>query len=231
MNQDYFFSFFAPMVSTAVKRAGYGFTSAILAQMANESGWAESALAKQHYNYFGMKAGADWTGKTVSYETGEHTSSGEYYRTTATFRSYDSPADGISGYFEFLKYPRYANLKNARTPEEYIEMIAADGWATSPTYANSLKRILNDYSLKRYDSDTKQRSIVLVDYLRKRVYPSVEASTLKGYLMEGDQVDVRLTAVVDDGNRWALIRAADGSYFWCAAEYNGEHYISVILDK
>ena len=43
--------------------------SPIIAQAILESGWGESKLASKYHNYFGMKCGTTWTGKSVNMET------------------------------------------------------------------------------------------------------------------------------------------------------------------
>lgn len=45
--------------------------SPIIAQAILESGWGESKLASKYYNYFGMKCGTTWKGKSVNMETKE----------------------------------------------------------------------------------------------------------------------------------------------------------------
>ena len=47
------------------------FPSVIIAQAAIESNWGQSALAAKYNNYFGIKAGSSWTGKTVNMQTNE----------------------------------------------------------------------------------------------------------------------------------------------------------------
>ena len=43
----------------------------ILAQAILESAWGKSQLAKKHFNFFGMKAGASWKGESVTLSTKE----------------------------------------------------------------------------------------------------------------------------------------------------------------
>jgi hypothetical protein len=67
------------------------------------------------------------------------------------FRVYDSMEEGIKGYFEFISYSRYANLKNAKTAKEYLTYIKADGYATSSTYVQSNMALVTKYKLEKYD--------------------------------------------------------------------------------
>ena len=43
--------------------------SSIIAQAILESGWGESKLAKVYHNYFGLKCGTKWQGKSVNLAT------------------------------------------------------------------------------------------------------------------------------------------------------------------
>ena len=45
--------------------------SPVIAQAILESGWGKSKLASTYHNYFGMKCGTKWTGKSVNLTTQE----------------------------------------------------------------------------------------------------------------------------------------------------------------
>ena len=125
--------------------------SAIIAQAILESGWGKSGLAKYH-NYFGMKCGGSWKGKSVNMATKEEYTVGTLTDIKANFRAYDSMEEGVKGYFEFINYSRYANLKGVTDPKEYLELIKADGYATSSTYVNNVYRVVKEYNLTAYDN-------------------------------------------------------------------------------
>ena len=59
--------------------------------------------------------------------------------------------EGVKGYFDFISTKRYANLKNATTPKEYLEFIKRDGYATSSSYANSNMNVISRHDLERFD--------------------------------------------------------------------------------
>ena len=69
------------------------------------------------------------------------------------FRVFDSMADGVSGYYDFISTPRYANLKTAPTAQKYLECIKTDGYATSSTYVSTNMGVVNKYDLTKYDQD------------------------------------------------------------------------------
>ena len=64
--------FIADIAGYVKKCAGqYGILchSAVIAQAVLESSWGESRLASQFHNYFGLKCGSAWTGKSVNMNT------------------------------------------------------------------------------------------------------------------------------------------------------------------
>jgi hypothetical protein len=136
-----------------IKR-GYKVASPILAQASTESfkGQGLSQLASKYNNFFGMKCGSSWTGKSVNMGTGEEYTKGVITRINANFRVYDTVQDGVKGYFDFINTKRYANLKNAITPEQYLQMIKADGYATSSTYVNTNMQRIAGLNLTRFDN-------------------------------------------------------------------------------
>lgn len=125
--------------------------SPIIAQAILESGWGVSTLASKYNNFFGLKCGGSWKGKSVNMTTTEEYTAGTLTDIRANFRVFDSIEDGVKGYFEFINYSRYSNLKGVTNPEEYCRLIKADGYATSATYVTNLMRVIRDNNLTRFD--------------------------------------------------------------------------------
>lgn len=125
--------------------------SPIIAQAILESGWGGSTLASKYNNFFGLKCGGSWKGKSVNMATKEEYTVGTLTDIRANFRVFDSIEDGVKGYFEFINYSRYSNLKGVTNPEEYCRLIKADGYATSSTYVANLMRVIRDNNLTRFD--------------------------------------------------------------------------------
>ena len=107
--------------------------SLTIAQAIKESNWGKSMLSAVNYNYFGMKWRQGCGTSYAEYMTKEYVN-GKYISVKQKFRSYPSPQEGIKGYYEFLKYPRYANLKGVTDSAKACIMIQQDGWATAPDY-------------------------------------------------------------------------------------------------
>ena len=149
-----FISKIAPIVQKYAKMYGYHVASPIIAQACIESAYGTSSLGYKYHNYFGMKCGSSWKGKSVNLATKEEYTPGTLTNIKANFRVYDSMDDGIKGYFEFISTKRYENLKSAKAPKEYLELIKADGYATSSTYVNTNMSCISKWNLAKYDTLT-----------------------------------------------------------------------------
>lgn len=126
--------------------------SPIIAQAILESGWGKSKLAATYHNYFGLKCGTKWTGKSVNMNTQEEYEPGTLTTIADNFRVFDSMEEGVKGYFEFIQLSRYQNLKGITDPKTYLETIKADGYATSSTYVQNNMNLVEQYELTKYDS-------------------------------------------------------------------------------
>lgn len=127
--------------------------SLTIAQAILESNWGRSMLSQKAYNYFGMKAGSGWKGATYSSKTQEQTPAGKAFTINADFRAYPDVQAGIRGYYVFLQYPRYANLKGVTDYKEACRLIKADGWATDVKYTDKLVSLIEKYGLTKYDEE------------------------------------------------------------------------------
>ena len=127
--------------------------SPIIAQAILESGWGESKLAAKYHNYFGLKCGSKWTGKSVNLTTQEEYHPGTMTTIKDNFRVYDSMEEGVKGYFEFIQLQRYQNLRGITDPKEYLQTIKNDEYATSSTYVEDNYRLITQYELTEYDKE------------------------------------------------------------------------------
>ena len=162
---------FIEQIATYVKKYAYLYGievhSPIIAQAILESGWGKSSLASKYHNYFGLKCGGAWKGKSVNMATQEEYTVGVMTDIRDNFRVFDSMEDGVKGYFDFINYSRYANLKGVKDPEEYCRLIKADGYATSSRYVDSLLRVIRDNNLTRFDTDVEEPKKEDGDDMRK----------------------------------------------------------------
>lgn len=176
---------FIEKIAKCVKKYAYVYGievhSPIIAQAILESGWGKSKLASRYHNYFGLKCGSAWKGKSVNMATKEEYKVGTLTNIRDNFRVYDSMDAGVKGYFDFINTKRYANLKGVKSPKEYLKRIKADGYATSSRYVDNIMRVIRDNDLTRFDGngddDMKKEELTgkvlsgneIIDILVKRV--------------------------------------------------------------
>lgn len=165
MTNQEFIQSVAKYVQKYAKSYGILVHSPIIAQAILESGWGKSKLAAQYHNYFGLKCGSKWTGKSVNMTTKEEYQPGTLTTIKDNFRVYDSMEEGVKGYFEFIQLARYSNLKGITDPKKYLETIKSDGYATSSSYVSNNYKLIQEYKLDQYDvkesGNMKTRSAVV----------------------------------------------------------------------
>jgi len=122
-------------------------SSYILGHAALESGWGKreikAADGQTSYNLFGIKATANWTGKTVDAHTTEYIH-GVKQSKVEKFRAYDSYADAFKDFGNLMRNnPRYSNvLNNLQDGTSYAKAVQAAGYATDPDYATKLSQVI-----------------------------------------------------------------------------------------
>ena len=168
---------FIEQIAKCVKKYAYVYGievhSPIIAQAILESGWGKSGLASKYHNYFGLKCGSSWKGKSVNMATKEEYKVGTLTNIRDNFRVYDSMEAGVKGYFDFINTSRYANLKGVKNPEEYVRRLKADGYATSSKYVDNVMRVVRDNKLTRFDD---------------KVGESVKKEELTGKVLSGKEI-------------------------------------------
>ncbi|CAI0788392.1 MULTISPECIES: flagellar assembly peptidoglycan hydrolase FlgJ [Serratia] len=137
----------------------------IVAQAALESGWGQreipTANGSPSYNLFGIKAGSSWSGPVTEVTTTEF-EQGAAKKIKAQFRVYGSYVEAIADYVKLLtNNPRYAEVANARSPEQAAHALQKAGYATDPQYANKLVSVIQQMKntgeqvVKAYTHDLK----------------------------------------------------------------------------
>ena len=169
MDKEAFIQKVAEKVRKYAPLYGIGVHSPIIAQAIIESGWGESVLASRYNNYFGLKCGSSWKGGSVNMATKEEYKPGVMTNIRDNFRTYEDFDAGIRGYFEFISYSRYANLKGVTNPREYCEKLKSDGYATSSSYVDTLMRVIQEHNLTRFDNSERPQSDVDIENLAQRV--------------------------------------------------------------
>ena len=130
-----FISALLPAAIEESKRTGID-PRLIVAQAAQETGWGRSAPGN---NFFGIKSHGQSGGQT--FNTHEYID-GKRVNIRDSFRQFDSPADSVRGYGEFiLNNPRYKPLMAAQGLDAQLEALQASGYATDPNYSRSVGAI------------------------------------------------------------------------------------------
>ena len=207
----------APIIQKEAKARGYLVCSPVIAQACIESAYGLSGLAKYH-NYFGLKCGSAWTGKSVNMKTKEEYTTGTLTTIRDNFRVYDSMADGVKGYFDFISTKRYANLKTANTPQLYLERIKADGYATSSTYVNTNMNCILKWDLTKYDSKEPVTDSTIIS-------PSVMPVIKKG--SKGDWVVIAQGRLVVAGYKIEVDGVFGPKTEEAVKKYQADHHLTV----
>jgi N-acetyl-anhydromuramyl-L-alanine amidase AmpD/N-acetylmuramoyl-L-alanine amidase len=118
--------------------------NASLAQWILESGWGKSPLARDYFNFGGLKwrpEMANWTEpkdgvlvQPVKYEAHDGLD---------TYCKFDSPSAYINGYWRFLMRSPYDGWdKHASNPRDYISYLLKCGYTVSDTYLNDVLNLV-----------------------------------------------------------------------------------------
>lgn len=119
---------------------------AVMAQAIIESSWGKSTLSAKYNNFFGMKAGKSWGGKTADLSTNDYVD-GKLVKRKQTFRAYSTVEGGICGYFEFLEYKRYAPLHGSVNLQNYARLLVECGYTNYPPYEKAVIETAQKYVL------------------------------------------------------------------------------------
>ena len=155
LNQDYL-NYIEKFSSLAVeKMKNYGIPASItLAQGLLESGAGKSRLAVEGNNHFGIKCRGDWKGATMTHDDD---AKGE------CFRKYDSAKGSYDDHSIFLKSSkRYEGLflLEINDYKGWAHGLSKAGYATDPNYPQRLIKLIEDYELHKYDTQTNRKQKV-----------------------------------------------------------------------
>lgn len=148
------------------------------AQAFIESNKGNSGLTTKANNLFGIKG--TYNGQSVTMLTTEYYN-GVAKRVYAAFRKYPTWFESIQDHSAlFNKLARYSNLRGLKDYKQACINVQADGYATSPTYANTLINTINKYKLYEWDSavlgvKTPKQTLV--------VYPVLKVGDKNDYVL------------------------------------------------
>ena len=129
--------------------------SITIAQAILESGWGQSALARQANNYFGIKALAHVAPDQYREFRTEEFVDGHKQEVMAAFARYATPAESFAAHARLLltatRY-RPAMLVSGNA-QAFAEKLQACGYSTNPAYASSLMKLVREFDLTQYDNE------------------------------------------------------------------------------
>lgn len=219
MTRTEFIKKVAAYVQKYAPEYGIKVCSPIIAQACLESAYGTSKLSSKYFNFFGLKCGTKWTGKSVNMTTQEEYSSGTLTTIKDNFRVYGSMEEGVKGYFEFIQLTRYQNLKGITDPEKYLDTIKADGYATDSSYVKKNMAVVKQYNLTQYD--TTKEAVTTATTKTTAINKLIEIAKAEiGYLEKASNKNLDdKTANAGSANYtryWAAIKPAYQGQPWCA---------------
>lgn len=185
-----FIAVIAPMAVLSMQKTGIP-ASLTIAQAALESSWGSSGLAMQANNLFGIK------GNGTAWMTTEYGPNGKPYQTRASFRRYASWQESIDDHAQLLlsgtldRPDRYHKVIGANY-KEAAYAVAAGGYATSPVYAATLIRLIEQYQLQRFDitvSEEEDGPLNLTVSQQNMLVSTLNDFVKQGYISDPSWVD------------------------------------------
>ena len=127
--------------------------SVTIAQAILESGWGQSALAKQANNFFGIKAAASAAPASYAEFTTDEFIDGRRVRELAKFARYATPAASFDAHATLLALTsRYKPaMAFCGDPLRFLSELHLCGYSTNPNYAADLQKLITEFDLTQYD--------------------------------------------------------------------------------
>ena len=151
-----FFEVLKPYVLQDMKDTGI-LASLTAAQAYIESAKGNSGLTEKANNLFGMKG--MYEGQSVKMLTTEYYN-GKAVKVYADFRKYPSWKDSIADHSRlFNTANRYRNLRGCTDYKQACINVKNDGYATSPTYTQTLIKTIEKFKLYQWDVEVLGNAI------------------------------------------------------------------------
>ena len=137
---------YAPVAQVIQGRYGIP-ASVLLSQMAHESDFGRSRLAKDGYNFFGMKCTKTWLDSGKPYILADDDKPNE------KFRRYGHAQESIDDYVALLMSYTYRSCRQHKSTDYHgwLQAIKACGYATNAHYVRDCEAIIKEYRLWKYD--------------------------------------------------------------------------------
>lgn len=162
MTKQEFIDVIAKAANKYAPKYGIAVISPVIAQACLESVYGTTNKAKYN-NFFGLKYRKDrLTCHSGYFKDGskEQRADGTYYPVVDNWYAFDSLDSGVEGYFQYINVERYSNLKGVTDPYKYLELLKADGYATSLNYVKNVWAVVKSWNLTKYDKMGKEEATV-----------------------------------------------------------------------
>jgi hypothetical protein len=204
LSRQEYFDKYHQMAVDEMHRSGVP-ASITLAQGALESGDGNSTLARKANNHFGIKCHKDWNGKTTYQDDDSR---------NECFRKYASVEDSYRDHTDYLKSgSRYAFLFELDITDYkgWARGLKKAGYATSPSYADRLIDIIEEFGLTKYDES------IQVAPSEKPEARATHKKTISREIFEINRVKcIKARA----GDTYASLTAEMGKLDWELPKYN-----------
>lgn len=172
MTREEYIQKFYPLAISEMERSGIP-ASITLAQGCWESQNGNSRLATEGNNHFGIKCKREWTGKKIYHDDdAKH----------ECFRKYAHAEASYEDHSNFLMAgSRYSSLFSL-DPKDYAGWargLKQAGYATDPTYAERLIKIIEDFKLYIYDDYGDNRQLASINHEPKQEKTTIVQPALK----------------------------------------------------
>ena len=177
------------------KKYGIAYPSAVIAHACNEGKYGQSSLAKNYNNLFGMKISSSWKGKKVRLKTKEEYKKGVLTPIYAYFKVFENYSESIEDYLKLVTgsyYTKRCKLKESASYADYIDRLMPV-YCTSSTQASTLKNIVKDYNLTRYDEASGINRVLKEGCKGEDVRLLQEKLNEKGYNLKTDGIFGQIT--------------------------------------
>lgn len=143
-----------------------------------ESNKGNSGLTQNANNLFGIKG--LYNGQAVKMWTTEYYN-GVAKRVLANFRAYPSWQESVNDHSAlFNRLKRYENLRGLKDYKLACKYVKADGYATSPTYEQTLLNCINKYKLYLWDAEVTGESF---GSAKVETYPTLKKGSKNDYVL------------------------------------------------
>ena len=211
--EDYIKKYY-PLAISEMERSGIP-ASITLAQGCWESQNGNSVLATDGNNHFGIKCKKEWTGKKIYHDDDA---------SQECFRKYAHAEASYVDHSNFLMgSARYSFLfqLDAKDYVGWARGLKQAGYATDPSYAERLIKIIEDNKLYVYDSYGDNRQIAAIPQATRDVKPSASSVLVKPSVSRKIEFRNGLKSyVVSDGESYESITKKLKLKDWQLAEYN-----------